>query len=48
MKLDKATRRDDKFRKARHGMRTQGRSVFTIKKVLDNRTESARKAAVSV
>lgn len=37
MKISKAEARDKKRRKARHGMKVSGRSVFTIQAVLVNR-----------
>lgn len=43
MKLDKAQRRDKKYRKSRYGMRISGKSVFVIVEAMVNRSEESKK-----
>jgi hypothetical protein len=42
MKLDKARKRDNARRKARHGMRVNGKSVFLIQEVQIKRGQNER------
>lgn len=43
MNLDKANKRDKKRHKKKYGMRTSGRSVFTIQRLLVKRAEERKK-----
>lgn len=45
MKLDKAKGRDKKRRKARHGMKIRGRSIFTIVEAQIGRAKKNKKGA---
>lgn len=40
----KWTRREEKQRKKKHGMRVSGRSVFTLQEVQKKKADAARKA----
>lgn len=43
MKIDKANRRDKKYRKSRYGMRISGKSVFVIVEAMVQRSEESKK-----
>ena len=43
MKIDKANRRDKKYRKSRYGMWISGKSVFVIVETMVNRSEESKK-----
>jgi hypothetical protein len=43
MKISKAENRDRKIHKKRHGMRINGRSLFTIQEILKNRADLIKK-----
>jgi|WetSurMetagenome_2_1015567.scaffolds.fasta_scaffold424964_3 hypothetical protein len=43
MKISKAENRDRKIHKKKHGMRINGRSLFTIQEILRNRSELIKK-----
>ena len=43
MKITKAETRDRKIHKKKHGLRVNGRSLFTIQEILKNRADLIKK-----
>jgi len=46
MKISKAENRDRKIHKKKHGLRINGRSLFTIQEILKNRADLIKKGSL--